>query len=81
MNLDAIWTALGIVLPVSGAGIKGFLSLRDRVQTAESKIESHNEVVLVKLDAIAEKIDLRCDALEQRVARIERKVLNGDYNK
>lgn len=75
--IDQILTALGITMIPTGAGVKGFLSLRDRVQ----KVESQHEIVLVKLDAIAEKIDLRCDALEQRIDRIERKVLNGEYHK
>ena len=83
MNLDTILTALGIVSVPSGAGVKAFLSLRDRVakvesaQTADSdKQDIKHEVLLVKLDAISDKIDLRCDALEGRVGRIERS-MNG----
>jgi hypothetical protein len=86
--INEILTALGVVSVPTGAGIKGFLNLRDRVQTLEAMAEadgsilkSKHEVVLVKLDAIAEKIDFRCDAIENRVDRIERKVLNGDYHK
>ena len=79
--IDTILTALGIVSVPTGAGIKGFLTLRDRVAKLETLQPSNHEIVLVKLDAISDKIDLRCDALEQRVERIERKVLNGDYHK
>lgn len=80
-TLDNVLTALGIVSVPTGAGIKGFLSLRDRVQKLESKQSSDEAIVLVKLDAIANKIDLRCDSLDQRLERVERKVLNGDYHK
>ena len=79
MNLDTILTALGIVSVPSGAGVKAFLSLRDRVSKVENRQESNHDIIAVKLDAISDKIDLRCDALEDRVARIERRVLNGEY--
>lgn len=79
--LDQILTALGIALVPTGAGIKGFLNLRDRVRNVESDQETNHEVLIVKLDAISDKIDLRCNALEDRVERIERKVLNGEYGK
>lgn len=79
ISIENILAALGIVSVPTGAGIKGYLSLRDRVGKIESRQESSHEVVLVKLDSIAEKIDLKCDAIEERVERIERKVLNGEY--
>lgn len=91
--INEILTALGIVSLPTGAGIKGYLDLRDRVQKLESRNESSqtiadgqdainaglHEIVTVKLDAISEKIDLRCDTLEKRIDRIERRVLNGEY--
>lgn len=80
-TLDNVLTALGIASVPTGAGIKGFLSLRDRIAKVESKQSSDEAIVLVKLDAIANKIDLRCDSLDQRLERVERKVLNGDYHK
>ena len=79
MNLDTILTALGIVSVPSGAGVKAFLSLRDRVAKVENRQESNHDIIAVKLDAISEKIDLRCDSLESRIDRIERRVLNGEY--
>lgn len=79
--IDEILTALGVVSVPTGAGFKAFLNLRDRVQKTESKQESNHDIVLVKLDAISQKIDLRCDALDERLERVERKVLNGEYGK
>lgn len=85
--ITEILTALGIVSVPTGAGVSGWLALRDRITKLESQQPStamesglNHEIVLVKLDAISEKIDLRCDALEKRVDRIERKVLNGEYS-
>jgi hypothetical protein len=79
--IEVIATVLGIVATPIGAGIRGFIKLQNRINNLENQQGSKHEIVLVKLDSIAEKIDLRCDALENRVERIERKVLNGDYHK
>ena len=77
---EQILTALGAVAGPTAAGIKAFFSLRDRMTKTEAKQSSNHEIILVKLDSIALLIEQRCDFLEQRINRIEKKVLNGEYH-
>jgi hypothetical protein len=81
--ISDIVTMLGVVIGPTAAGVKGYFNLRERLlkletrDTASDKLSDvEKQLVLSKLDAISEKIDLRCDSLEQRVGRIERS-LNG----
>lgn len=74
--IEDILAMVGVTSAPTIAGIKAFLNLRDRIASTESKQTSNHEIITVKLDAIAEKIDLRCDALEQRINRVERS-MNG----
>ena len=85
--IENILTALGVATPTL-AGVKAFFSLSERIRVVEAHLEGDEKiddvkdnVLLVKLDAISDKIDLRCDSLDKRLERVERKVLNGEYHK
>lgn len=77
--ITEILTAVGVLVTPVGFTIKQFITHNQRITTVETKQDDVKELILSKLDGIAEKIDLRCDSLDKRVERIERKVLNGEY--
>lgn len=72
-------TGIAIGTPIVVGGLYKISGIATKVAVLELADADAKELVLSKLDAIAEKIDLRCDSLDHRVQRIERKVLNGEY--
>lgn len=75
--IEQILIALSpLALTATGGAFVKLVGLDKRLALLESRAVDKDELLLVKLDSISEKIDLRCDALEGRVARIERS-MNG----
>lgn len=77
--LESFIAIIGVVVPTIAGGLYKLAGMNTRLSVLETQQTADEKAVLNKLDSIGEKIDLRCDSLDQRIDRIERKVLNGEY--
>ena len=80
-DLDQLVNVAAVIVPVAGGTLGWIHSKHGEITAKVNELDKKTAVYEESIVGLKELINTRFDSSDQRLERVERRVLNGDYHR